>query len=119
MKGYLFLLLFIFGQADSFFGQDAVIKGKIIDGQTELPVAFASIKIKSKMLGVVTNGNGDFQIPMEYSLQSDSLIISCIGYATKTLSFDELKDSIQNLVRIFPSISSLDEVVVTPKGRGN
>lgn len=113
-KNVIFFLLF-FGQFCLLYGQDTAIKGKIVDSQTTLPVPFASIKIKAKMLGVVSNGNGDFQIPREYSQAADSIIISCIGYTTKIVAFQDLQDSVFNLIKIAPAISSLDEVVVTPK----
>lgn len=111
------LLLLLFSQFSLLYGQDSAFKGKIIDSQTALPVPFASIKIKTKMLGVVSNGNGDFQIPREYSEEADSLIISCIGYTTKIVAFRDLQDSVLNLIKISPSVSALDEVVVTPKKR--
>ncbi|SFB44411.1 carboxypeptidase-like regulatory domain-containing protein [Algoriphagus aquimarinus] len=111
------LLLLLFSQFSLLYGQDSAFKGKIIDSQTTLPVPFASIKIKAKMLGVVSNVNGDFQIPREYSEEADSLIISCIGYTTKIVAFRDLQDTVLNLIKIYPSVSALDEVVVTPKKR--
>lgn len=117
-KNVIFLLLF-FGQFSLLYGQDTAIKGKIVDSQTALPVPFASIKIKAKMLGVVSNGNGDFQIPREYSQAADSIIISCIGYTTKIVAFQDLQDSVFNLIKIAPSISSLGEIVVTPQKKKN
>lgn len=114
----IFFLLF-FSQLSLLYGQDTAIKGKIVDSQTDLPVPFASIKIKSKMLGVVSNGNGDFQIPKEYSETADSISISCIGYTTKNVAFIDLQDSVLHFIKLFPSISSLDEFVVTPKKRRN
>ena len=113
-KNVIFLLLF-FGQLSLLYGQDLALRGKVVDSQTNVPVPFASIKIKAKMLGVVSNGNGDFQIPGEYSQGADSLIVSCIGYTTKIVAFSDLQDSVHNFIKITPSISSLDEVVVTPK----
>jgi hypothetical protein len=101
------------------YGQEKAFRGKIIDGQTDLPVPFASIKLKTKMLGVVSNGNGDFQIPREYSKQADSLIISCIGYTTKTVAFRDLQDAILNSIKITPSVSALNEVVVSSRKRIN
>lgn len=117
-KNVMLLLLF-FGQLSLLCGQDVAFRGKIVDSQTNAPVPFASIKIKTKMLGVVSNGNGDFQIPGEYSEKADSLIVSCIGYTTKIVAFRDLQDSVQNFIKIAPSISALEEVVVTPKKTRN
>jgi hypothetical protein len=114
-----FFLFFLTWLSGTLYGQDASIKGKIIDSQTTLPVPFASIKIKARMMGVVSNGNGDFQIPGEYRDMADSIVISCIGYTTKIVSFRDLQDSAFNFINIAPSINSLDEVVVTTKKRKN
>ena len=111
----MILLLLFLGQIGLLYGQDKTIKGKIIDSQTASPVSFASIKIKSKMLGVVSNADGDFQIPSEYDGGADSIVISCIGYTTKTVAFRDLQDAHLNLITIAPSITSLDEVVIVPK----
>lgn len=117
-KNVIFFLLF-FRQLSLLYGQDTAIKGKIIDSQTALPIPFASIRLKAKMLGVVSNGNGDFQIPRKYSQAADSIIISCIGYATKIVAFQYLHDSGFNFIKIAPSIISLDEVVVSNKKKKN
>ena len=116
---YVILWLLFFAQFSMLYGQEAAIQGKIIDSQTALPVPFASIKIKAKRLGVVSNGNGDFQIPKDYSIEADSIIISCIGYTSKTVALQDLQDSVFNFIKIAPSISSLDEVVVTPQKKKN
>lgn len=112
------LILLFFGQFYLLYGQDLVIKGKIVDSQTDLPIPFATIKLKAKMLGVVSNSNGDFQIPIKYSDTADSIIISCIGYTNKTVAFEDLHHAVFNFIKIAPSISSLDEIVVTPKNKG-
>lgn len=108
--GYLrqnFLLLFFFHLSSTLRGQDTAIEGKIVDSQTTLPVPFASIKIKTRMMGVVSNGNGDFQIPGKYKDLADSLVISCIGYTTTTVSFRDLHESAFNHIKIAPSVNSL------------
>ncbi|WP_158093852.1 carboxypeptidase-like regulatory domain-containing protein [Algoriphagus ratkowskyi] len=118
VKRIIVLLLFL-SQYSLLYGQDKAINGKVIDSQTTSPIPFASIKVKAKMLGVVSNGNGDFQIPIEYRNAADSLTISCIGYTSKTVALRDLQDSVINFIKIAPSISSLDEVVVTTKKKKN
>ena len=70
--------------------RNGIIRGKIIDSQSGLALPFVSIKIKTKMTGVVSNSNGDFQIPLKFKTLDDSIVISCIGYTTTTLSFNEM-----------------------------
>ena len=119
IRKIVIILLMMVSPFSLLFGQETSIKGRIIDSETDLPVPFASIKIKAKMLGVVSNVNGDFQIPLEYRVESDSILVSCIGYVTKTIAFKDLQDSVQNLIKISPSIGSLAEVVVSSKKRRN
>ena len=118
-RGNVLFFLMLLSNFGLLYGQEVAIKGKVIDNKTTLPVPFASIKIQDKMLGVVSNANGDFQIPMEYRESADSLIISCIGYTSKTIALQDLQDSTFNIIKIEPSISSLEEVVVTTKKRRN
>ena len=110
-------ILFLICLPDALFGQNTAIEGKIVDSKTTLPVPFASIRLKAKMMGVVSNGNGDFQIPREFRDVADSIVISCIGYNTTVVSFQDLQESLFNIINIEPSVHSLDEVVVTPKKR--
>ncbi len=114
--GYLrlnLLLLFFLCLAGTLRGQDAALQGKIIDSQTNQPVPFASIKIKNKMMGVVSNANGDFQIPRRFKDIADSVVVSCIGYTTTSVSFRDLQELSLNFIRLVPSIHSLNEVVVS------
>ena len=107
---FLSVPVLLFSQNENEF-----IRGKIIDGQSAQPLPFASIKIKTKMLGVVSNVNGDFQIPLKLKDLSDSIVISCIGYSTTTLSFRDLNETVLNIIKIKQSVQSLNEVIVSVK----
>jgi hypothetical protein len=100
------------------FGQNSPFIGRVVDSQSDLSIPFATIRIKSKMLGVFSNANGYFQIPEKYSNVADSLVISCIGYSTKTVAFEDLHQSAFNLIKLAPSITDLQEVVIKPKRSG-
>lgn len=93
------------------------IAGRLVDSKTTAPVPFATIRLKSGygLFGVVSNGNGDFQIPGRYRNAVDTIRISCIGYVTKVIFMDQLKDNEVNIVRLSESVTELSEVVV--KGR--
>ena len=113
------IVIFFVGIPLVFYGQQGgkSITGKIIDSQTALPVPFATIKLKTKMMGVVSNANGDFQIPLTFRDLSDSIVVSCIGYSTTALSFRDLDEYVLNIIKVKPSIQSLGEVVVFAKKR--
>jgi hypothetical protein len=56
------------------------IRGKVIDSKTSAPVPYATVHLKNSQVGVISNAEGDFRILNNPVFQSDSLIISCIGF---------------------------------------
>src|SRR5271170_4148544 len=78
------------------------IQAKIVDSKTNEPIPFATVKIvNGKLLigGVISNGSGDFQIPLSYSSGMDSAIISCIGYSNLVLKTGELSKDKINVIK--------------------
>jgi hypothetical protein len=66
--------------ATTLFAQ-ITISGKVIDRETKDPMPFASVYIKGKSIGTVTNlyGEFDFHIPDEY--RNEILVTSMLGYS--------------------------------------
>ncbi len=94
--------------------QSAVnLRCKIIDSSTKAPVSFASIQLKGKMIGVISNADGDFQLPYRY--KSDTAIISCIGYTTRFVVINHLSDQVVNVLPLAPAARQLSQVVVSGK----
>jgi len=56
------------------------ISGVIIDEETSEPLPFATIGLKNKGRGTVTNNNGEFGLRITPDLFSDTLSISYLGY---------------------------------------
>jgi hypothetical protein len=67
--------------ATSAVAQKITISGKVIDRETKEPMPFASVFIKGKTIGTITNLHGefDFHIPGEY--RNELLSISMLGYS--------------------------------------
>ena len=99
------------------FSQQEFISGRLIDAKTKEPVVFATIKSKAKALGVISNMDGGFKIPLELKSYGDTLEISSMGYMTKSVLFSSLNLNRLNLVTIEPAIENLEEVVVRGKQR--
>lgn len=95
----------------------ASIQGKIVDSESKQAVPFATIKLKNNSIGVVSNVEGDFQIPASYKLLQDSLVISCIGYSNTVLDMNQLLDNQLNIIQLQPSVYQLNEAVVSAKGK--
>lgn len=90
----------------------------MLDNKTSAPVPFATVRImngKSLIAGVVSNGDGGFQIPLRYHTSLNALSISCIGYATLQMRMSELQEGRINIIRLKESSTELHEVVVTSK----
>lgn len=72
LYSFLFLTSLSYGQT---------LTSVIIDSATKKPVPYVTVQLKNK--GVITNEEGRFTFQLDESVQpTDSLFISCIGYAS-------------------------------------
>ena len=92
----------------SLFAQSVLIKGKVTDATTNLPVAGATITIKGKS-NTATNADGDFIIKAD---QGDNVSISSVGYETGSTKVTGESMTIA----LVPTSRNLTEVVVTALG---
>ena len=97
----------IFGQEGDFY------RGIILDSEDRDPVAFATIRLKNYALGVISNEDGSFRLPVELESYGDSLEISSLGYEDQLLKFSDFTIGTTRTVLMEPSIEMLDEVVVS------
>ncbi len=90
-----------------------VLKGKIlnVDGQ---PIFGASVSIKGTSRGTYTQEEGTFMLEVESA--TDSIVISAVGYKTKTIVVGKEKEI---TIILEPDIEKqkMDEVVITAFGR--
>jgi hypothetical protein len=110
MKKLLFVLfLLISGMA---WCQKITISGKAIDAETKEPLTFASIGLKGKSIGTITNlqGEFDFHIPQEY--RNEILVISMLGYTNFESPVWSLNSQEINTLALNKSVTVLNEVLV-------
>ncbi len=110
-------LLFIFCNALVNAQDSDFFFGKIQDGATGEPVVFANIRIKDRALGVITNVDGSFRIPIRYKDYGDIIQISSMGYQTKEIPISEFLQEGINLIILNPSAIGLQEAVVKAKDK--
>jgi TonB-linked SusC/RagA family outer membrane protein len=103
-----FLLIFLYGINAN--AQTNVIKGKVIDGQTNKPLAGVSVSVKGKTSGASTDSSGNFSLAAE---SRSSLIFSYVGYQAIEVSAGG-KTFID--VALQPASGLLSNVVVTALG---
>jgi len=60
-----------------------IVKGKIFDDDTNLPIQWASVFVKDTTNGAFTDVDGNFSIEAE---QGKTLVFSCIGYGGKEVN---------------------------------
>jgi hypothetical protein len=93
------------------------MEGRLLDTQTNEPVVFATIRIKTKALGVITNMDGSFRIPTKFKEYGDMLEMSSMGYKTKEISMDVLEQDKLNLIFLDPGVIGLKEAIVEGKDK--
>jgi hypothetical protein len=87
------------------------VEGHVTDAYTLEPVVFANVLFQDTHKGTITDFNGFFSISGKPD--NDSLIISFVGYETKTIKIR--KDTFQVLdIQLNPATYALDEVVIRP-----
>lgn len=86
------------------------LRYRLVDAGTGAALPFAPIAYLGTGKGTITNEEGAFQLPAAPA--SDSLRITYIGYATRTLAWDRLPAD--HIVRMRPNTRTLDELTVEP-----
>lgn len=108
-KNLFFLFGFLFSITPNLFAQN--LSARILDSISREPIPYATILLNNK--GVITNEEGDFSFILDDTIQeTDSLVISCIGYETVARPFSKF-DSSTILLR--PKAIELKEVIVSNK----
>ncbi len=108
LYGFLFLsTLTVFSQSK--------ITGIVIDGEFNEPLAGASVLVKGTTSGTATDFDGKFEISS--TVKSGEIVISYLGYDTKTVKFTITGTSV-NLGRILvsPDANQLKEIVLVGQG---
>lgn len=88
------------------------ITGAVMDGRTDDVIIGATVQVKGKSTGVITDLDGKFEIEAGIG---EVLVISYIGYATQEV---EIKNNRLLVVRLYEDTKQLEEVVVTAYGGG-
>jgi len=91
-------------------GQSLVISGHVYDAETNSYLPYANIASKSNSIGTATNLLGEFKLIIPNDEQQDSLIVSFIGFTSKTIAIPKASQSIK--VVLVKEQTQLDEVLL-------
>ncbi|WP_445714380.1 TonB-dependent receptor [Flavobacterium sp.] len=108
------LIGFMFLSSLTVFSQSKVT-GTVIDGDLNQPLAGANVMVKGTKTGTVTDFDGKFEIST--SEKSGQIIVSYLGFVTKTITFTVSGNSVNlGSIVLAPDASQLEEVVVIGRG---
>lgn len=107
-RQYFFYLLLLLGFTNNLYSQD--ISGKVIDQETKEPIPYVSILLNDNE-GGISNEEGDFSITTpRHVLKNDSVYFSSIGYKTKAVLIQKLKNI---TISLEPEILQLSNVYIS------
>src|SRR5688572_30636207 len=106
------LLIFTLLIAFSAQAQKITLSATVQDNQSQEPLPFASVGIKGKSIGTISNlqGQFDFHFPAEY--RNEILVISMLGYENYEAPIWSLLDSKATVIPMSRSTTVLKEVEV-------
>ncbi len=92
--------------------ESLLIKGVLKEQGTGLPIPFANIWITNSSKGTAANASGEFIISIDAKYRIEKLKISCIGYHSRFVSIDSIKNKSPLVLALRTDASLLDEVVI-------
>ncbi|WP_299224780.1 carboxypeptidase-like regulatory domain-containing protein [uncultured Psychroserpens sp.] len=110
-----FIVVLILCLFSTLVSSQTEVKSKILDFSTLLPIESASIYVKNTTIGTISNQDGKFVLQVPKELETDTLIISSIGFKsfkTPVNQFDNTQD-----IYLEEDIASLDEIILVAETR--
>jgi hypothetical protein len=92
--------------------ESLLIKGVLKEQGTDVSIPFANIWITNSSKGTAANGSGEFIISIDSKYRLETLKISCIGYHSRFVSIDSIKNISPLILILKADASLLDEVVI-------
>lgn len=116
MKKLLFSLFFVLQVVVSYAQGVQEIKGKVIDGKTQMPINAVAVRIQSTNISSLTNNEGNFSLENVKAGNHD-VVISYVGYITKRLPVEVSGSTIDlgtiSIEEDFASIEQLGLISLT------
>lgn len=87
------------------------IKGRILNKKNKKALAYASIGVRGKPIGTISNIDGEFLFNIQSEYFNDTLTVSFIGFKTTEIPINKIIDDEVN-VELIENLISLQEVVI-------
>lgn len=114
MRKSSLLIAIILWVTGDVYGQK-IIRGKVIDLQNNLPIAYVNIGIANSAVGTISNQDGTFLIRIPEDQLKDTVTFSALGYVTKNIPIQLMQEI--EIINIFLNQKEeiLKEVIVYSK----
>lgn len=90
-------------------------KGKVIDGNSKKPLVFTTLALINSNISTISNTEGEFALKIPIDVIDGSVLVSYLGYGSKTIPLTELKSD-GSKISLNVSVTKLSEVnVEVPK----
>ena len=99
----------------AFSGSGIVIKGKVVDKETNKSISFANISICNQSIGLASNEFGEFIFKIPNTFKDDELCINVIGYDAYNQNINLFKEGKYQIIRLEPKIYNLEEISINEK----
>ncbi|MBA4853162.1 TonB-dependent receptor [Emticicia sp. BO119] len=117
MKKIFPYISFLFFVSSGVFAQKTLVRGKVSDIETQKPLVGASIAIKGKVAGTITNTEGNFELNTTLPV---ILVVSMIGYERQEIVVNSetsllnisLKAGSEDLNQVVVSASRIEESIL-------
>jgi hypothetical protein len=107
------ILLFIFLlQGFTSIAQKITLSAVVRDHVSKEPLPFASVGVKGKPVGTITNLNGEFDFHLPAEFRNEILVVSMLGYKNFEVPIWSLLDSQARELLMEKSTTVLEELVI-------
>ncbi len=90
-----------------------LVTGRVVDAQTGAAVGYVNIGVLHKGIGTVADGDGNYTLFLDGAQPTDTVKLSCIGYAEKLFKVSDFK--LQSAkIALQPKAMAIKTVVVKP-----
>ena len=109
MKSVFFILILVL--PIGLYSQNITISGKVVDRETNEALSFASVSIKGKPVGTISNDQGEFDFHFLNDYRNEILTVSMLGYISFEVPIWTITESFQT-ISLEKSSFLLAEIVV-------
>ncbi len=115
IKNSISILMLAFGFIPNvLFGQQAEMRGKILDIETQKPISYCIVSFKNTSTGTCSNNDGEFIFHYPDSLNQCEVTISCIGYISQHIKLDSINSNAITTIHLTPELYQLSEINIAP-----